>query len=825
MIADILRDLSSGFILAEVTDPVALGELRQHFEALGRWADDAGRADLAHLADRGARLLDELLSDAPSGDEATLERVGETIARVQQDAAPEPAAPAEQDEVDSVLTDFLSDQESSLEDLEAWALALDGADGTAELGSIKGQLHTLKGEAGVLSLMDVAALCHALEDAIEERSPHEVSELLLGAIDWLRKRFEACGAGQEPPPPFAFPIAAGHAAEGEVPPPATATDAAAEVDAIFLEPTPFAGDPELAGEFVHEASEHLEEVDAQLLALEKEPENAEALNSVFRAFHTIKGLAGFLELTCIHRLAHEAETMLDRARCGALRIAGDALGVTFEVNDALKRSIAGIEQALAGDGLLVPDADLPTLMPRLNALAAGRELPAAPGAGDTPAQAGGVPAAPESGNPAQAPSGAGAKAESERPNRKVQVRETIKVDASRLDELVDTIGELVIAEAMVSQSDELCLEGTSRLPGLLTRMDKITRELQEMAMSLRMVPVRSTFRRMARLARDVAAKVDKEIDFVTRGDDTELDKTVVDAIGDPLVHMVRNAVDHGLEAGPEARRTAGKSPVGRIELRAFHQGGSIHIEIEDDGRGLDADRILAKARERGIVGEADKLSEGEIYNLIFAPGFSTAQAVTDVSGRGVGLDVVKRSIESLRGSVEIRSTRGRGSVFSIRLPLTLAIIDGMVVRVGHERYILPTLSIVRMVRPEETKLTRVFDRSTLLKDGDGLVPLFRIDELFSIPGAIGDLTRASAVIVEHGDQRCAFLVDQLLGQQQIVIKPLGPSLAGTPGLAGGAIMGDGQVGLILDIASLVQLAQSTQADDPALQLDGAPAAG
>ena len=325
-------------------------------------------------------------------------------------------------------------------------------------------------------------------------------------------------------------------------------------------------------------------------------------------------------------------------------------------------------------------------------------------------------------------------------------------------------------------------------------------------MSLRMIPIRSTFRRMARLARDVASKVGKKVVLDTKGEDTELDKTVVDAIGDPLVHMIRNAVDHGLEATAEDRIAAGKNPVGRIELRAFHQGGSIHVEIEDDGRGLNREQILAKAVDRGIVTADDSLSDSEVFNLIFAPGFSTAEKVTDVSGRGVGLDVVKRNIEALRGRTEIRSTLGKGTVFSIRLPLTLAIIDGMVVRVGRERYILPTVSIVRMISPGHDDLMSVLGRGTLLTVDDELIPLFRLDEIFSVPDAIQRLDKASAVIVEHESRKYAFLVDELLGQQQTVIKPLGPTVAGVAGLAGGAIMPDGQVGLILDIAGLVKTA-------------------
>jgi two-component system chemotaxis sensor kinase CheA len=313
---------------------------------------------------------------------------------------------------------------------------------------------------------------------------------------------------------------------------------------------------------------------------------------------------------------------------------------------------------------------------------------------------------------------------------------------------------------------------------------------------------------MARLVRDLGKKANKPVEFVMAGEDTELDKTVVDRIGDPLVHMIRNAVDHGLEADPEDRKRAGKPETGRVELRAYHKGGNIYIEVEDDGRGLDREAILAKARERGVVDDSDVLSDREIFNLIFEPGFSTAKKVTDVSGRGVGMDVVRRNIEALRGQVEIRSEPGKGSVFIIRLPLTLAIIDGMVIRVGLERYIIPTLSVVMSIRPDKKDLSTVLQRGEMLALQGSLIPLFRLGRLFSVDGAEQDPTKSLVIIVEDDGERTGLVTDELLGQQQIVIKTLGETMRGIPGVSGGAIMPDGQVGLILDVGGLVKLANA-----------------
>ena len=363
---------------------------------------------------------------------------------------------------------------------------------------------------------------------------------------------------------------------------------------------------------------------------------------------------------------------------------------------------------------------------------------------------------------------------------------------------------------MVSQSNELKNTALSvKLAKDLDHLDKICRELQEIGMSLRMVPVRPVFQKMARLVRDLGKKQNREVDFYMSGEDTELDKNVVDKIGDPLVHMVRNSVDHGIEPDTEDRLKAGKPERGRVELRAFHKGGNICIEIEDDGRGLDRDVILKKAMERGMVREGENLADRDIFNMIFEAGFSTAKKVTDVSGRGVGMDVVRRNIEELRGTVDISSEKGKGSVFSIKLPLTLAIIEGMVIMVGTEHYIVPTLSVVRLIRPHQEDITQVFDKGEMLAFEGNHLPLFRLGKLFNVEEAKVDPEDAVVIVVEEEGRKIGLMADQLLGQQSIVIKSLGETVQGTDGVAGGAIMSDGNVALIMDVAGLVRVAHST----------------
>jgi two-component system chemotaxis sensor kinase CheA len=547
-------------------------------------------------------------------------------------------------------------------------------------------------------------------------------------------------------------------------------------------------DPEILSGFVVEAREHLDAADVQLLALESDPSNVEALHTVFRAFHTIKGAASCLDLSAMQALSHETENLLDLARRGSLRLAGAVLDVVFEAVDAMKQLATAAESALNTGRVPPADPGLEDLLRRVRGLVfSGAEQKAAPES--LPSEEALPSPAPAS--PASAPELSGAK-------------EPVRVDADRLDRLVDLIGELVIAESMVSQSNEVRGQAAGgALSKSVAQLDKITRELQEMGMSLRMVPVRPLFHMTARLVRDLSRKLGKTVEFVTAGEEIEIDRAIANRISDALVHILRNALDHGIEADPAQRLAAGKPAAGRIELRACHREGCIVIEVEDDGRGLDPEAILSKAVEKGLVREGAALSEQEITSLIFLPGFSTAKTVTDLSGRGVGLDVVRSAVESLRGRVEIQSRRGRGTVLRLRLPLTLAIIDGMVIRAGRERYVVPTLSITRLIRPEASQLVRLLDRDEVLALPEESIPLFRLDRLLDVSDAVADAKNGVAVIVEEAGGRAALLADEVLGQQQIVIKSLGLDLEGVPGVSGGVILPDGQVGLILDVTGLL----------------------
>jgi two-component system chemotaxis sensor kinase CheA len=387
---------------------------------------------------------------------------------------------------------------------------------------------------------------------------------------------------------------------------------------------------------------------------------------------------------------------------------------------------------------------------------------------------------------------------------------SIRVSIEKIDELLNSVGELVITQSVLSQL-AAPLEGrdAEELRNALGQLERHMRNLQESVMRVRMLPISFVFNRFPRLVRDLGQRLGKQIELRMHGDATELDKTVLEKIGDPLVHLVRNSIDHGIET-PEARAAAGKGASGTIELNAYHKGGSVVVEVSDDGGGLKKDKILAKARERGLVAADEELSEDRIFNLIFAPGFSTADVVSDVSGRGVGMDVVKRNINELGGHVQIFSTPGRGSMVRIRLPLTLAILDGQLARVGNEVYVVPIVSIVETIQVRRELLSTVAGRGELFRLRDDYLPIVRLYDLFGIQPDHTDLLDGLLMIVEADGQRVGLFVDELMSQQQVVIKSLETNFRPVTGLAGATMLGDGRVALILDIPGVITRFQTRE---------------
>ncbi len=384
---------------------------------------------------------------------------------------------------------------------------------------------------------------------------------------------------------------------------------------------------------------------------------------------------------------------------------------------------------------------------------------------------------------------------------------SIRVDTGKIDGLINMVGELVITQSMLSLlGEEFSMDRVERLQDGLAQLERHTRELQESVMQIRMLPISFTFSRFPRLVHDLSAKMGKKIELVMDGESTEVDKTVIEKIGDPLVHLVRNSLDHGIEM-PDDRIAAGKPETGTVKLSASHKGGNVVIEIRDDGKGLDRDKLLSKAIEKGLVDEDHMLSDKQIHELIFHAGFSTADQISDVSGRGVGMDVVRKNINELGGSIEIESEVGKGSAIIIRLPLTLAILDGQNITVGEETYIVPLVSIIESIQVRPEMINLMAGRGETFKLRNEYLPIIRLHEVFGIEGVKAtELTEGLLVVVEGDGQHCGLFVDDLVGQQQVVIKSLEANYQKVDGISGATILGDGSVALILDIPGIVRLA-------------------
>jgi len=583
---------------------------------------------------------------------------------------------------------------------------------------------------------------------------------------------------------------------------------------------------ELVRDFLQESGDGLANADEMLLAIEASGATTEKVNALFRVFHTIKGVAGFLELTEIVALAHATESVMNEVRDGHCALAGEALDLVFKATAVLRQMLDALKRACEASVELAPHPEAPGLIARLKDFLS--RVPATPEAAPVVAPPPPAPTftplpsvappppsvtipltsspdvAPRASAPAPEPlpppevEGAPAA-----PRPVAKLRETVKVDLERVDSMVEMIGELIIVESMLKHSRELNTESL-QLRNTLGQLGKISRDLQNAAMRMRTVPVHGVFQKMARLTREVGKKAGKEVVLVTSGEGTEMDRAMVERLEDPLVHMVRNACDHGIES-PADRIAAGKPPAGVLTLSASHKGGSIIIELSDDGAGLNRERIMKKAIEKGLVPAGAQLSDSEVFQLIFAPGFSTAAKVTEVSGRGVGMDVVKRNIESMRGRVLIESTPGRGSTFRLVLPLTLAIIDGMLISVGHERYLVPSLSIVEALQPTREMLSSMGERDELLSVRGQVMPMLRLSSLLGVEGARTDPTTALVVVVESVGKRIGLLVDEVIAQQQVVIKALDKGVGRAEFYSGAAILSDGCVGLILNVDKLCGL--------------------
>lgn len=530
--------------------------------------------------------------------------------------------------------------------------------------------------------------------------------------------------------------------------------------------------------YLAESLEGLGEMEAALMELERHRDNPELVHLLFRQAHTIKGGAATVGLADVSELAHALEDLLDQLREGTMAVSSAIVTLLLRAVDALR---AAIPDAVRGAEELAPEYQTV-----LAALVSHRDH-TVPGHPAHP-----TPAEPMSIVPR--PDGAG-----------VARARTLRVNVDKLDQLLDLTGEMAIMRGRARQAFESRhQDGDEPMLAALWELDRLQHELQEQVMKVRMVPLGPVFRQFARTTRDVSMSQSKLAHLVVEGEDVELDMTVVEQLRDPLTHMLRNAIDHGLEL-PAARQAAGKPSIGTVTLRARHDRGGVLIEIADDGAGLDRERILRRARQAGLVEDGAQLSDAEVYRLILVPGFSTAETVTELSGRGVGMDVVRRNVEALRGTLTLESRGGAGTTIGIRLPLTLAIIQGFAVGVGEETYLVPLDAVTECLRlPAEERLR---DEATgLLELHDEMLPYIRLRHRFALPGR--GATHESVLVVRDERGQVGLVVDALHGESQAVIKPLGKMFSNITGVSGSTILGNGRVALILDVPTLLDAARS-----------------
>lgn len=543
---------------------------------------------------------------------------------------------------------------------------------------------------------------------------------------------------------------------------------------------------EIIESFIVETREIFEKFGQDLITLEQGATDPDLLNAIFRAVHTVKGTSSFLGLEQMTQLAHSVEDVLNKLRRGELQVSSDKMDVMFDAYDVMKELLAQIESRN------IRRIDMDPILARLRALSQAAQVPLEAGQELLPPKV--------------------AEANAQKP-----ADTTIRVDVMRLDSLMNLVGELVLGRNRLMQiAHQLSQENegtpfSRALTETSSRIDFITTELQMSVMKTRMVPIAKVFNKLPRLVRDLRKETGKDLELIVAGEETELDRSIIEELNDPLVHLLRNAGDHGIEA-PADRRAAGKPERGTITVRAEHEGNHIVISVGDDGRGMDPEKLKAKAIEKGTLTEAhaSEMSSADAFNLIFAPGFSTAARVTNVSGRGVGMDVVRTNIAKLKGTIEIESEPGIGSKVIVKVPLTLAIIQALLVEVAHEVFSIPIEAVLEVVRIEPKDINTVGGRE-VFRLRNGVLPLARLDRVMGM--AVNGSRQSEwiyIVVVGLAQRRLGIVVDSMLGQKEVVIKSLGGYLGTIPGIAGSTILGDGRVIMILDVGEMMKLFADSQ---------------
>lgn len=559
---------------------------------------------------------------------------------------------------------------------------------------------------------------------------------------------------------------------------------------------------EMKDQFFLDASEMISDIEQNLVNMEKTQE-LELIGDTFRLVHSLKGNAGFMGYSEIEEFASDMETILQSIKSGELPADETIISILLSNLEMIATRVAN--QTTGGStsdtetGEFMQNQEIPAEI--IMEEAAEERLQE-----QSPEIKSSIRKKKEEQPKKPAPKPAAVQEESQ-PNHATSIqKKDIRVDTQKIDKLFDLVGELITIESMVTNNPELKGMELPSFNKSARMLNKITRELQEVTMSVRMMPLESLFNRMKRLVRDVALKMGKKVDLKISGQETEMDKNVIDEIADPLVHILRNSVDHGIES-PQERKENDKTETGTINLSARYAGNEILISVSDDGAGINREKVYAKAVEKELIADGAELSDNEVYKLIFEPGFSTADKVTDISGRGVGMDVVKRNIEKLRGSIDVESSPGAGSTVTMRIPLTLAILESMVIRIGNSQFALPILSVVESFKVSIHNITTTMDGLEVVKVRHEVIPVIRLHEIFNKEPDSEQLEEGIMITIESRNKKVCLFADEIIGQQQAVVKSLTDYIGKVPGIMGCMVLGDGGIGLILDIESLILLAE------------------
>ncbi len=591
-------------------------------------------------------------------------------------------------------------------------------------------------------------------------------------------------------------------------------------------------DEELLNGFFSEALEYIENIEVNVLSLEQSPFERSPIDEIFRAFHTIKGVSGFLNLPDINFIAHETESLLEKVIDEHILMDSEHLDLILDNADLIREIIVTLKANAEGSNLPIPEIDHSIISNLVNyLLSSEKQVVERKKLGeimvehdqidedtlkdlvekqddDEDRKLGELLMDDTKVNAKQVAHALREQRESTviRSNNGNSPSDwaTIKVNSNKLDSLLDMVGELVIADNQVYQSPLIKELTDGKIIKDFNHLNRVVSDLQKLSMSLRMVQMRRTFQKITRLVRDLSLKFNKPVDLVIMGEDTEIDRSVVDDLYEPLVHLIRNSIDHGLES-PDERLRKQKNEKGHIYLSACHQGGNVVIEIKDDGQGLDRKAIIRKALDKGLIQDPETLSQKEIDELLFHPGLSTAKELTDVSGRGIGMDIVKKKINHLRGTIDIASEPDKGTQFTLKIPLTMAIIDGMIVSIGDHKYVLPTLHVRHIFKLQPDKYFTIEKKGEMVDVRDQLVPLVRLYQVLKVKSRFTRPGDALMVLVENDGQQKCFMIDDILDKQEVVVKSLGEKLRDIQGVSSATILGDGKVGLILDIKGIFDL--------------------